>query len=158
MEDQPHSPPDLPVEAPLPAFDLDRFLPYRMSVAAERLSAGLARRYRTQFGIGVPEWRVLVHLAHAGAQSVRDLERRAGLEKSKASRAAARLEAAGYVAKAQNAGDRRLVSLSLTAEGRALMAELLPLALAYQKRLEALLADHLGALEAALDLMMEEPA
>jgi DNA-binding MarR family transcriptional regulator len=89
---------------------------------------------------------------------VRDLERRAGLEKSKASRAAARLEAAGYVAKAQNAGDRRLVSLSLTAEGRALMAELLPLALAYQKRLEALLADHLGALEAALDLMMEEPA
>ncbi|RDC71790.1 MarR family transcriptional regulator [Rhodovulum sp. 12E13] len=158
MDDTPPSLPDMPVETPLPAFDLDRFLPYRMSVAAERLSAGLARAYRAQFGIGVPEWRVLVHLAHAGAQSVRDLERRANLEKSKASRAAARLEAAGYVAKTPNAGDRRLVSLSLTVEGHALMAELLPLALAYQKRLEALLADHLGALEAALDRMMDEPA
>jgi DNA-binding MarR family transcriptional regulator len=138
---------------PLPAFDLDRFLPYRMTVAAERLSAGLARRYRAQYGISIPEWRVLVHLAHSGRVSVRDIERRASLEKSKASRAAARLEAAGYVAKARNDGDRRLVALSLTGEGRALMAELLPRAIAYQEKLEALLGEHLESLEAALDLL-----
>jgi DNA-binding MarR family transcriptional regulator len=140
----------------LPPFDLNRFLPYRMTVAAERLSAGLARRYRAQYGIGVPEWRVLVHLAHSGEVSVRDIEQRASLEKSKVSRAAARLEAAGYIAKAQNAGDRRLVSLSLTDRGRSLMAELLPLAIAYQEKLEALLAEHLPALEAALDTLMDE--
>jgi DNA-binding MarR family transcriptional regulator len=141
----------------LPDFDLDAFLPYRMTVAAERLSAGLARRYRAQFGISIPEWRVLVHLAHSGEVSVRDIERRVSMEKSKVSRAAARLEAEGYVAKDRHAGDRRLVRLSLTEKGRRLMADLLPLAIAYQQRLERLLAAHLADLEAALDLMTEEP-
>jgi len=144
-------------DPPLPEFDLDRFLPYRLTVAAERLSAGLARRYRSQYGLGVAEWRVLVHLAHSGTVSVRDLERRASLEKSKASRAAARLEQAGHVAKAPDPDDRRLVALSLTAKGRALMAELLPLAIAYQRKLEALLADHLADFEAALDLLTDAP-
>jgi len=143
--------------ARLPAFELDRFLPYRMAVAADRLSAGLARRYRAHYGIGIAEWRVLVHLAHSGEVSVRDIERRVSLEKSKVSRAAARLEAAGHIAKTRNAGDRRLVSLSLTERGHGLMAELLPLALAYQEKLEALLDEHLTHLEAALDLLMEEP-
>ena len=52
-------------------------------------------------------------------------------------------------------GDKRLVALSLTLVGRRLMAELLPLALAYQRRLEDRLAPHLAAFEAALDLLME---
>jgi DNA-binding MarR family transcriptional regulator len=145
-------------DLPLPTFDLDRVLPCRMSVAAERLSAGLERRYRSQYGIGVPEWRVLVHFAHRGPQSGRDLERRAHLEKSKASRAAARLEAAGHIATARAPGDRRRVCLTLTARGRALTAGLMPRALADQERLEALPGKHLAALETALDLLTDAPA
>lgn len=143
---------------PLPDFDLDRFLPYRMTVAAERLSADLARRYRRDFGITVPEWRVLVHMAHAGSVSVRDLERRAGLEKSKASRAASRLQGEGLVAKKTHAADRRLVELTLTEKGRRLMARLLPVAIAYQERLEAVLAEHMAALDGALDRIIRETA
>ena len=86
----------------LPDFDLSRFLPYRLSVAGDRLSAGLARRYRAEFGISVAEWRVLVHVTDAGEVSIRDLERRVNLEKSKASRAATRLAQAGYIRKAPN--------------------------------------------------------
>ncbi|WP_043769569.1 MarR family winged helix-turn-helix transcriptional regulator [Roseivivax isoporae] len=140
----------------LPEFDLSRFLPYRMTVAAERLSAGMARRYRAEFGISVAEWRVLVHLADGGEVSIRDLEARVNLEKSKASRAAARLAADGYVTKVPNAQDRRLVSLSLSDKGRALMADLIPRALAFQERLDRLLAAERAALDAALDAILTE--
>lgn len=137
----------------LPDFDLSRFLPYRLSVAGDRLSAGLARRYRAEFGISVAEWRVLVHVTDAGEVSIRDLERRVNLEKSKASRAATRLAQAGYIRKAPNPADRRLLCLSLSETGRELMSRLLPIASAYQARLEEIIGDRMSELEAALEIM-----
>lgn len=119
----------------MPDFDLSQFLPYQLAAAAERVSRDFAETYRREFGISVPEWRVLAHLAQAGEVSVRDIEGRVAMEKSKVSRAATRLEAAGYVAKRINTDDRRLVSLSLTDEGQALMQKLIPLALDYQTQL-----------------------
>lgn len=124
----------------LPDFDLARFTPYRVAVAAQRLSETLAREYRARFGISVPEWRVLVHLAHSGGASVRDIEAAVVMEKSKVSRTASRLEGRGLIAKKPHSGDRRLVHLSLTPQGVALMADLLPLAAAFQARI----ADDLG--------------
>lgn len=136
-------------------FDLSAFLPYRMTVLAERLSAGLAKRYRDEFGISVAEWRVLVHVADAGAVSVRDIERRVHLEKSKASRAASRLEADGLLRKEINEKDRRLVALSLTEDGEALMSKLLKIATAYQSRLDDLLGSDATALDAAYSKLIE---
>lgn len=142
----------------LPAFDLTRFLPYRLAIAAEKLSEGLARRYRKEFGISAPEWRVLVHLAHAGNVSVRDIEARVAMEKSKVSRAASRLEASGHIAKEINESDRRLLQLSLTPKGRALMARLLPIAIAYQDEIAARLAETLEGFEAGLDRIAGDKA
>ncbi|SMX36951.1 MarR family winged helix-turn-helix transcriptional regulator [Maliponia aquimaris] len=144
--------------ATLPDFDLGRFTPYRLAVAAERTSEELARQYRARFGISIPEWRVLVHLAQPldGAEtvSVRDIEARVAMEKSKVSRTASRLEAAGLIEKAVDAGDRRLVRLALTAKGRVLMAELLPLALAYQQEIEARLGEAFAGLESGLQALL----
>lgn len=135
----------------LPQFDLERFLPYRVTVAAQRLSEGLARQYRDRFGISIPEWRVLAHLAHSGNVSVRDIEARVAMERSKVSRAASRLEASGYVEKRINDADRRLLQLTLTARGRRLMAELLPIALAYQEELVNELGRHRAGFVAGLE-------
>ena len=143
-------------EQPLPEVDLSGFLPYRIMVAAERLSAGLASRYRDEFGISVAEWRVLVHIADAGAVSVREIHRQVHLEKSKASRAATRLESSGYVRKGVNANDRRLVALTLTARGRALMAKLLPIAIDYQERLDLLVGPNGKALDEVLVTLIEK--
>jgi len=140
----------------LPDFDLSRFTPYRLAVAAERTSEELARQYRDRFGISIPEWRVLVHLAHSGDVSVRDIEARVAMEKSKVSRAASRLEKSGLIRKDVNSGDRRLVSLALTEKGRALMVELLPLAQAYQDQLEARLAAAFAGFEGGLDRLLAE--
>jgi hypothetical protein len=66
----------------VPDFDLDGFTPYRLAVAAQKLSEQLAKQYRVKFGISIPEWRVLVHLSRASgnvAVSVRDIEARVAM-------------------------------------------------------------------------------
>lgn len=137
-------------------FDLSQFLPYQLAAAAERVSRDFAEIYRRQFGISIPEWRVLAHLAQEGEVSVRDIEGRVAMEKSKVSRAASRLEVAGYVAKRINKDDRRLVSLSLTDEGRALMQKLIPLALDYQTQLLKRLGVQSAPLAMALQAILEK--
>lgn len=122
-----------------PGLDLDRFLPYQVSLLAARLSAALARVYAERFGISIPEWRVIAHLSQHRKVSVREVQARVGMDKSKVSRAAARLESAGLVEKRVNPGDRRLVELSLTRKGRRLFAEIAPLALAFEADLVAAL-------------------
>lgn len=140
-------------------FDLDDFLPYQLAVAAARVSRGFAERYREDFGITIPEWRVLAHLSAAGAPvSVREIHARVDMDKSKVSRAAARLERAGLVAKAENAEDRRLVALTLTPSGAALVARIVPVALDWQAEMTARLgsAADVAAFRRVLARVIEE--
>ena len=53
-------------------------------------------------------------------------------------------------------GDRRLVRLRLTEEGRSLMAELLPLARAYQEEVVRRLGPALEGLEVGLARLLED--
>ena len=145
-----------PPKPDLPDFDLARFTPYRLAVAAQQTSEELARQYRSRFGISIPEWRVLVHLTQAEDVSIRDIEARVAMEKSKVSRAATRLEAQGMIAKRIHESDRRLIRLALTDKGRALMAELLPLALDYQAQIEERLGQTFKALEEGLAALLAE--
>ena len=120
-------------------FDLENFLPYQLAVLSQRVSEGFARHYRDRFGINVAEWRVVAHLSQQDAVSVREICRRVNMDKPKVSRAASRLEAAGFVRKEENPSDRRLVKLSLTAAGHAMIAELAPIAQSYETELAALM-------------------
>jgi len=131
-------------------FVLDDFLPYRLSVAASRVSRRFARLYGAETGISIPEWRVLAHLAEAGEVSVRDIHARVDMDKSKVSRAAARLEEAGLVRKVGHAGDRRLVALSLTPAGVSLMERLGAIAGAFQEELLAALGPDAASLDSGL--------
>lgn len=140
----------------LPEFDLYGFTPYRLAVAAKRTSDELARHYRDRFGISIPEWRVLVHLAHSGKVSVRDIEARVAMEKYEVSRAAKRLREAGLIARKENPEDRRLIILTLTPKGRAMMAELLPMAKAHQADLEKRLGRYFDKLEAGLEALLRD--
>jgi DNA-binding MarR family transcriptional regulator len=141
---------------PFADFDLNTFLPYRLNAAATRVSRAFAEHYREEFGISIAEWRVLAHLHHAGPVSVRDIEARTEMEKSKVSRAATRLEEAGYVTKAVNDADRRLVELTLTARGRDLVARLLPVAMRFQAEMKARLGAHAEGLDRALAILLAQ--
>ena len=116
-------------------FDLDHFLPYRLSVAAAQVSRRFAARYEAEAGLTIPEWRVLAHLNNSGPVSVRDINLRVNLDKSVVSRAATRLEQAGLLQKSAHHTDQRLVALELTESGKELMQRLEPLAEAFQQEL-----------------------
>ena len=132
------------------SFDLSTFLPYQLAVVSSRVSKQFAERYRAEFGLTIPEWRVLAHLAQSDQVSVREVQARVDMDKSKVSRAAARLEAAGLIEKRANAEDRRLLDMRLTDAGRALFARIVPIADAYQAEILALLAAEAPAFRTAL--------
>ncbi|TCP58696.1 DNA-binding MarR family transcriptional regulator [Rhodovulum bhavnagarense] len=139
--------------ATVDAFDLDEFLPYRLCVAANHVGREFAERYRREFGISIAEWRVLAHLSQTGPVSVREINAAVDMDKSKISRAAARLQAAGHITKQENPRDRRLVELSLTATGQDLLTRLIPVAREYQAELTARLGpDAQGVADALVRL------
>lgn len=140
----------------LPEFDLERYLPYRFTVLAGQLSAELAKHYKSEYGISMPEWRVLLNVGYAEHPSVRDIERRVSLEKSKVSRAAAKLEEKGFITKTVDPKDRRLVMLDLTETGADLLSKLIPVAQEFQVELETALGGTEDALQAALDVLSEK--
>ncbi len=138
------------------AFDLDQFFPYRLAVLSAKVSKGFAEIYGKEFGISLAEWRVIVHLAMAGKVSVREIYQRVDMDKSKVSRAASRLEAAGVISKKVNAQDKRLVELSLTPKGKRMMNRLAPMARDYEAQVLAVLSpEQRAALEEIFDTLLE---
>lgn len=133
-----------------PVFDLNTFLPYQLAVAAAHVSKGFAALYQAEFGLSIPEWRVLAHLSQSGTVSVREIQARVDMDKSKVSRAASRLESAGLIEKRAHSTDKRLLEMTLTTTGRALMARILPIATAYEHRVMAELGQGGPAFRTAL--------
>lgn len=132
------------------SFDLTAFLPYQLAVASSRISKAFAERYKAELGLSIPEWRVLAHLAQSDAVSVREIHARVDMDKSKVSRAAARLEDGGLIEKRENPDDRRLLDMRLTAKGRDVIARITPIADAYQAEILALLGTHAPEFRAGL--------
>jgi DNA-binding MarR family transcriptional regulator len=113
----------------LAGLDLDRFMPYRLSVLSNRVSDAIARHYSERFGLSIPEWRVMAVLGGTPGLSARDVAERTAMDKVQVSRAVASLAAAKRVARALDAKDGRVLRLSLTRAGRAIYDEIVPLAL-----------------------------
>ncbi len=137
-------------------FDLSAFLPYQLAVVASRVSKEFAERYRVEFGLTIPEWRVLAHMAQFDAVSVREIQARVDMDKSKVSRAAARLEATGLIEKRGDPKDRRLLDMRLTDKGRDLMARITPIAETYQAELLARIGARAPEFRAAVLRLLED--
>ncbi|RFU14468.1 MarR family transcriptional regulator [Rhodobacteraceae bacterium W635] len=139
-----------------PPFILNDFLPYQLAVVAERVSRQFARHYREMFGLSRAEWRVVAHLSQQSEVSVREIAARAELDKSKVSRAVARLEAQGYVSKRASPTDRRLVVLALTGKGKEMIRALTPIVQRYQEEVLRDLGSDADGFRRALKRLMEE--
>lgn len=114
---------------------LDDFLPYRLSIASNRVSDAVAGTYRALFGLRISEWRLVAVLAESEGLSQQALGARTQMDKVTVSRAAIALVDRGLVARAPNPGDQRSHILALTPAGRALYAEVAPKALEIERRL-----------------------
>src|SRR3546814_19609380 len=101
---------------------LETFLPYRLNRAAAMSSRQCSHIYRHEFGLTVPEWRVLATLGHRGTASATGIGRDSAMHKTKVSRAVASLPPRRWVARESDEADRRLAHLPLTPTGRAACA------------------------------------
>ena len=77
--------------APPSALELGTFLPYRLSVLANRVSRELAALYGERFGIAIPEWRVIAVLGQHTDVSADFVCARTDMDRVTVSRAVARL-------------------------------------------------------------------
>jgi DNA-binding MarR family transcriptional regulator len=114
---------------------LEEFLPYRLNVVASLVSQSLSRIYAERYGIGVPEWRVLVTLGQFGMMTGKAVGAHSHMHKTKVSRAVALLEKRKLLTRRANRADLREAFLTLTPAGRLMYEDLAPVALDFAKRL-----------------------
>jgi DNA-binding MarR family transcriptional regulator len=141
------------------ALRLDDFLPYRLNVCASLVSQALARVYAERYGIGVPEWRVLMTLGEIAMTTAKAIGEHSHMHKTKVSRAVALLERRKLVSRRDNRADRREAFLSLTPAGREIYNDLAPTALAFAQRLmETVDPADRAALDRALSRLTDRSA
>jgi DNA-binding MarR family transcriptional regulator len=134
------------------AFRLEDYLPYRLAVAANRVSRLCARRYSETYGLSIPEWRVLAVVGRFGTLSPSAVGEWAAMDKVKVSRAAASLVARGLVKQTHDPDDGRGRLLHLTRKGLAVRQGLVPVAHELEEQLaEGLSRTEWGGLLKALD-------
>jgi DNA-binding MarR family transcriptional regulator len=95
-------------------------LSYRVHMVANLLSRGAELRYRREFGVSLWEWRSVALLGAAEPQSLGDLARAAGIDKSQMSRVVSGLAKRKLVMRDANDADGRGVHLRLSKSGRKL--------------------------------------
>jgi DNA-binding MarR family transcriptional regulator len=154
---------DLPAEAIGHGEDaplkLEQFLPYRLNVVASIVSQALSRIYADRYGIGVPEWRVLVTLGQFGMMTGKAIGAHSHMHKTKVSRAVAQLEKRKLVTRRANRADLREAFLALTPAGRSMYDDLAPIALDFADRLsETVDSADRAAFERAIDRLIERSA
>lgn len=119
------------------SWELDRFLPYRLSVLSNRVSQTIAGAYARRFGLAVTEWRVIAVLGRYPALSANGVAARTAMDKVAVSRAVARLLERGLLQRDVHGDDRRRSVLELSEAGYRIYDEVVPLALDYERKLLA---------------------
>jgi DNA-binding MarR family transcriptional regulator len=150
---------DTPIYSADMALRLENFLPHQLNVASSLVSHALSSVYSRQYGIGVPEWRVLVTLGQFGEMTGKAIGDYSYMHKTKVSRAVAQLEKKRWVTRKVNREDLREGILSLTPVGRGIFEEIVPTALRFVARLlDTLDANEKEIFERALIKIRERSA
>ncbi len=125
----------------LPKLELDRFLPYRLSILSNIISSAIASSYSERFGLSIPEWRVMAVLAIEPGLSAAEVAERTAMDKVAVSRAVGRLLSKRHLERSMATHDRRRSVLQLSAEGSRIYAEVVPLALDHERALLEVLGE-----------------
>lgn len=138
LSEMPHPDPEDPAGIPAAShavLELERFLPYRLSVLSNRVSGMIARIYTQRFALSVTEWRVMAVLGRYPDLSANEVAQRTAMDKVAVSRAVAGLIEAGRLQRDTHDGDRRRSVLRLSEAGYGIYDEVAPLALEFERKL-----------------------
>jgi len=114
---------------------LEDFLPYRLSITSHTVSTNIARVYEKQFGLSIPEWRVIAILGRYQGLSAVEVADRTLMDKVAVSRAVTKMIKNGRIDREFADADRRRSILNLSEEGRRVHNEIAPLALQFEQEL-----------------------
>jgi DNA-binding MarR family transcriptional regulator len=132
-------------------LDLERFLPYRLN----RISTAVSQEFRSVYGphhdLTIPEWRVLATLGQFDQMGAKAIGAHSSMHKTKVSRAVRALEERRWLKRRESSEDRREEILTLTALGRRVYDDIVPRAIAFEKRLLSALGPEAASLLSALD-------
>lgn len=132
---------------------LEHFLPYRLSVLSNTVSGRIAKSYEERFQLTIAEWRVMAVLGRFPGLTAAEVTERTAMDKVQVSRAVSRLKHTHRIEQRAVEGDRRARHLFLTDQGHEVYAEIVPLALDYERRF----ASGLNAAERAqLDRLLDK--
>ncbi len=145
-------------------MELNKFLPYQLSVLSNKISAGIAKYYRQQYNISVSQWRVLALLSDKGNQTAKELTIKSQMDKVRVSRTMKSLEERSFISQQACPKDKRARRYKLTTQGRALINQVKPKALDFEKRLLKTLSTQqkqdlqncIKALNSQVDIITEE--
>lgn len=131
-------------------FDLETTLPYLLNRAGVRIGLSFTGEI-ARFDLALPEWRILASLLGRESQSVSEIAAHTSAELSRVSRLIAGLERRGLLKRKASGVDGRAVELALTAKGRALALQIVPLAQLYERvALAGMSAEEVDALKSLL--------
>lgn len=116
---------------------LEAFLPYRLAVLANAVSRAIAARYEAEFGLSIPEWRVMALLGVSPGLTASEVADATPMDKVAVSRAVRALMEAGRLKANADKDDGRRQRLALTAAGMAIYRRIVPLARALEAQLLA---------------------
>ena len=136
-------------------IDLERFLPYRLSVLTNVVSGAIASVYQQRFRLTIPEWRVIAVLVRHPGLSAAEVAAHTRMDAVAVSRAVSRLLRSGRIRRTMSSSDRRRSVLQVSPEGEAMYREIAPLALRFERDLlDGLRGPELVLLDSVLDKLM----
>ena len=123
------------------SIELEKFVPYQLSIVSNTISEEIAHEYRERFDLGTTEWRVMAVLARYDGEglSARAVARLTAMDKVAISRALARLVAKGRVLRRTHRGDKRRSVLRLSAAGWRIHDAVAPRAREHEREFLAML-------------------
>ena len=138
---------------PAEAFELERFLPYRLSLLTNTVSQGIAARYRDEFGISVTEWRILAVLGRFPGLTASEVVARTAMDKVAIHRGVKSLLEKRYLERRTDETDRRRRALHITRpKGQGVIENIIPRAREFERDLlNALTREEAAILQDILD-------
>ncbi len=114
---------------------LEKFMPYRLARLSSTVSSTIARAYHKEFGLSIPEWRVIAILGRFPGLSAVEVAEQTFLDKVAVSRAVTKLLKSGRIDREFADADRRRSILNLSEKGRGVHDRVAKLALEFEKNL-----------------------
>ena len=119
---------------------MEDYVTYRVGRLGRMLARDIARTCAEQWGISLPQYRILTCLSYFPEIPMRELTDRTQMDKGQVSRVISELEKKGLVSRSNDARDKRRSLLCLTKAGNALARKTRSTAHDHQRELIGLLS------------------